>query len=196
MDRSTVLPAMLALTATFCEPPGLHAQQRWPVSLEATIGPAAGWQNGGYRGRTSHGLGAEVLGALRTTSIGTGGLVTALSYAMQGAGGCTAICMPAPDGGCVPCFPDFSLLLLGVGYETANAGFRAMGGPTVAKGSTDRTRLDRDGTSAAGIQARMDWALPVVFHLSICASLRATLVPDYSGDSFWFLAGGFGLRLR
>lgn len=174
----------------------VHGQDRWPVSLEVNAGPSYGWQDGGYRGKRMEGLGAEILGAVRAAHVGASGLIAALSYGVQGGGDCDAICIPAPDGGCVPCFPEFSVLAVGVGIETANAGFRVLAGPAYVSGSTDRTRLDRGGSSTAGVQARLDWALPAVAHVSLCASLRAVLVPDYTGDSFRFLTGGLGLRLR
>jgi hypothetical protein len=35
-----------------------------------------------------------------------------------------------------------------------------------------------------------------VSRLSLTASLRGVLVPDYSGDSFQLWAGGLGVRIR
>jgi hypothetical protein len=54
---------------------GTAAQERWPISLEANIGPGGGrtsapaWNPDGYLYRSTRGTGAEVLLAVRAGSI-------------------------------------------------------------------------------------------------------------------------------
>jgi hypothetical protein len=115
---------------------------------------------------------------------------------MQGTGGYELICIPRAIGGCVPHFPQFTVLAVTAGLESANGGFRVMAGPARVTGDVDRTLTDRMGSSTLAWQGRMDWALPIVSRLSLCASLRGVLVPDYSGDSFQLWAAGGGLRIR
>jgi hypothetical protein len=181
---------------------GTDAQDRWPISLEANIGPgggrtsAPGWNPDGYLHRSTRGTGAEVLVALRAGSVARGGVVAGLSLGIIGTGGYEAICILREIGGCVPHFPEFTVLAATVGLETANGGFRVMAGPARVTGDVDRTLTDREGSSATGWQGRIDWALPIVSRFSLCASVRGVLVPDYSGDSFQLWALGGGLRIR
>lgn len=99
----------------------------------------------------------------------------------------TTDCPPAPDGGCVPCFPGFvSASVLG-GWESQSTNIRALAGPSF---------VTSDDEATAGFVGRFDLAFPVGGRISATASLGALVVPAWNGDRFMQTSVGIGLRLR
>jgi hypothetical protein len=106
---------------------------------------------------------------------------------MQGSGQVTLICIPASDGRCVPRWPDFTIIGLLAGYETTpNSTIRIMVGPAGVHAEE----------SAFGLEARVDFALPLAWHISLAGFARSIVVPSYRGDSFQLYGVGVGLRIR
>ena len=181
--RSVFLASTLLLTSVSLA----AAQARWPVFLETTAGKGGGSTEGEYRNNSS-GITADALLGFRPSPNFRSGVVFAAAISMHGSGPVTAICIPASNGGCVPAFPDFLTIAGLIGYERGvNSTVRFSAGPAYASAG------DR---SSIAFQGRIDAALPVLWHLSIVASGRAVLIPDYRGDSFTLRSVGIGLRLR
>jgi hypothetical protein len=183
--------ALFATVALLAVPLDAAAQQRrWPVSLEASTGVGAGWAAGEFLDRTDGpvmAMDATVAVRVRTTA-GGGGYVAALSGSFQGAPR-DAICIMPPDrSGCIPHFPDFSLLALLGGWESATTNLRLTTGPALLQ--------DGHFEEVFGWQARWDGAAPVFARIGLMASLRGVLVPAYHGDPIALMGFGVGLRVR
>lgn len=160
--------------------------QAWPLSVEATVGRGFGNTRGEYRDNSTGGS-ADLLVAWRIAASSTGGWVVGGHLSMQGSGPVTLICIPASHGGCVPRWPDFATIGLLAGYETTpKSTIRIMVGPAGVHAAE----------SAFGLVARVDFALPVAWHISLAGSARSIVVPSYRGDSFQLYGVGVGLRLR
>ena len=162
-----------------------RSQERWPVSIEATVGLGVGDTNGDYRDNGT-GVTADVSVAWRVRPSNKGGFVGGLNWAGQGTGPTSDICILRTDGTCVPRFPDFFIIGALLGWENGRENVRFLAGPA---------RVDA-GSSILGWQARLDASVPLAWHVSVLGSARGILLPDYRGDQFRLGALGIGLRLR
>lgn len=176
--------AVLLIALSLVAPGAVHGQGAWPVSLEASLGRGSGSTSGEYRSNDA-GLVGDLLAAVDIVPIPAGRLVYAMSIGVQGTGAVTSNCIPASGGGCVPGFPEFTLIGALGGWETSNRVLRLLAGPTYV--ATD---------GAFGWQARASVFLPPLSHVSLGLLLRGAIIPDYDGATFRLIAGGITLRLR
>lgn len=128
---------------------------------------------------------ADVQLTARVRELSRGSLVAGLSVSGLGAAH-NAMCVVRPEGGCVPHYPDFAFHSAVVGWENARATARLSTGPVYARAEA----------GAWGWVARWDGAVPLFLHVSITASLRGYVIPDYRGDSFQLFGFGLGGRIR
>jgi len=184
-----VLAGLLTCFALVVVPHPARGQQ-WPVSIEGTWGMGAGWAAGEYIDRTDGpqlALDVTVAARIKSTA-GGGGYVAALSGSAQGAPR-DAMCIVRPGHtGCVPHFPDFSMLALHGGWESASTGLRLTTGPVLLQ--------DGHFREVFGWGARWNGAAPILARIGLVASLRGVLVPSYDGDPVGLLGFGLGLRIR
>ena len=163
------------------------AQQRRPVSLDVTLGINNSATDGQVKDRTTAGVAADLTLAIRVDR-SRHGLVAGVSAGVYGPVAFNDMCVPAPDGGCLPNYPAFALLAALVGWESSRGVVRGMAGLGYADGEKSH--------SALGLQSRLDVALPVFRHLALIGSLRATVIPNYLGATYGIGAIGLGLRFR
>jgi hypothetical protein len=157
------------------------------VTFDATVGKGTGRTDGLYKDNRS-GFAADAVLVMRIKSLPRGSLVAGVNGSVHGAGSHTDICLPAPDGRCIPAFPEFEMLGALLGWQDANAYLRATAGAAYVQ-------AEWEGWSVAW-QGRADLALPMASHFGAVLSLRATVIPNYPrGDAFRLFAFGLGLRI-
>jgi hypothetical protein len=163
------------------------AQQPWPLSVEPTLGASFGNTSGIYRNGGS-GVFADLTIAAQLAAGNTGGFVTAFSVSMQGQPAYTTDCVLRSDyDGCVPFYPGFATVALAAGMESRTGRLRVLAGPARVSDRRDH---------ALGLLGRVDAALPVYWRISLMASLRGAIVPDFRGDRFNTGAFSVGVRIR
>ena len=177
---------LLATCLAAVIPSSAEAQDKWRLFVESNVGLATGQTTGEYREDVTGFAADLVLGArLR----GNSGWIVGASVSAQGPGPTSDICILASDGGCVTSFPSFVLLGIPFGYEIGSANtVRFTASPVLARPRSDDWTL--------GFQGRIDGAVEVLWRISVTASGRIALIPDYRGDSFRLNAFGVGIRLR
>ncbi len=127
-------------------------------------------------GRRLHG--AERSGVF--AAIGYGGHAASIAT--------TDDCLIAPDGGCVPWFPNFGGPSIMAGWESQSTRLRVLGGLAY---------LESDfGDATVGIVTRGDAVLGSISHIAAMITINGLLVPSSNGDRFGFLGIGLGLRIR
>jgi hypothetical protein len=177
-----LLPTLLGVSST-------HAQQKPPLSLDASVGWGTGYTSGRYLEPGSrHGDGDAVL-AWRLRPAWSGTFVVAASASAPCFFGCTSLlllCVPTTPDDCMPGIPHFKLATALAGWESENAVLRILTGPAYVRD---------DGVSAAGWQGRLDLAPFSVGPMALVASGRATLVPNFHDNAFQLLALSLGLRI-
>ena len=178
---------LLLLMATL--PEVVHAQERWPLSLEGSFG--RGWGFSGkdrlYRGDRDAAAFALLLGGRLHRAREAGPFVALEAYGHANNVAVTSDCILAPGGGCVPWFPGFwGLSMLG-GWETRSTALRVLAGPSIA---------DYEADPSLGLSARIDVALTNSSRLAPSASVRLLHVPDYADDRITYIALGIGIRIR
>lgn len=90
---------------------------------------------------------------------------------------------------CFPDFPSFLSLTALAGVEgTFGVTARLLGGPAVFSAGERGTAL--------GLQSRVDVATPPLLHLSLVASVRGAVIPNFEGRRHRFVALGLGLGIR
>ncbi len=98
--------------------------------------------------------------------------------------------LATPPSHCAPDYPQFTAfgLLTGLEARSTQGSARALAGPAVFN-------VDGSG-NAGGLQTRIDLASASVFHVSLVAAFRGTLVPRFRGDSYRTGSLSLGIRLR
>ncbi len=183
------LIAIIVGFATQLSQPVPAPDDRWPVSLEITMGYGVGGSSGEYR-RSGGGPAVDVLVAARLRSTLRGAWVGAVSLAAQPIlVSSDDRCIPASDGGCVPDFPGLPVVSLLGGWETAGGAQRVMVGPGLT------TEVDWRKSKLVWV-LRVDGALPMTGRISMVGSIRGTLVPSFQGASFRQGSLMAGLRIR
>lgn len=188
MTHRLRLAAAAATVALLASP--LAAQERAPVSLDATLGAGYGLGGGERVERAAVALDATL--GLRARTLAAGSLVLALagSAHFSPLGGDDCIVTPT-SGGCVPEVPAFTALgaLAGVERGAPRGGnVRLLAGPALHW-------LDGGGR-AFGVQGRVDLATGTRMRLASLLSLRAALIPRARGETYVLAAAGVGLRLH
>jgi hypothetical protein len=169
----------------------LAAQQRSPVSLEASFGVGSGQSDGVYRERTGLVVDATLTLRLRPTRSG------AMLLAVSGGGhgiltDVTSICDPTPDGGCARAYPAFYSLGLLAGREWQQwrgSSVRALAGPAYYRA---RSR----GGGTGGLQARLDVATPPLWRIAFLGSFRGAVLPGFRRERHTLGALALGVRLQ
>lgn len=172
-------------TFTACCVSAASGQAPSTLSLDLNVGRGIG-RTGGIYNDNSSGITADVMASLRMRTYSAGSLLAGLGGGIQGAGTSTLECIPHPEGGCVPGFPEFAILAAMIGWENPSGVVRAFAGPAIAHA---------DATTAAFV-VRGDVALPLVSRVWLTAGVRGAYVPDYEGDAFRLVGIGFGVRIR
>jgi hypothetical protein len=117
--------------------------------------------------------------------------MTSLSAGWQGALAGADDCLIAPGGGCVGDFPMFFSIAAIGGVEVGRAHratARLLAGPAYFR--------EDEGEQTFGMQARFDAATPAILHVSLVASARASLLPNFRGDRYALTTLGVGVRIR
>jgi hypothetical protein len=171
----------------------LAAQERSPVSLEASFGVGSGRSERTYRDRT-----APVIDAMLTWRIrpdANGAILLGLSVGGHGVmTGVTSDCILMPDGGCMAPYPAFHSLGLLVGREWrrwAGSSVRALAGPALY-----RADWRSGGGRTGGLQGRVDIASPPVWRVALLGSVRGAVLPGYRRERHTLGAIGLGIRLQ
>lgn len=163
-----------------------NAQERWRAFLESNVGLATGRTDGEYLDNET-GVAVDLLIGGRIWA--DRGWIIGASISAQGGGPHDDECVPASTGGCLDSFPSFVMIGIPFGYETsANDPIRITVSPVLVRPDFD------DWT--AGFQGRIDGAAPIFWRISVAASARVALIPEYDDKSFRLYAVGLGLRLR
>lgn len=179
----------LAAAAALLAAP-LAAQERAPVSLDATLG--AGYGLGGGERVERAGVALDATLGLRVRALAAGSLVLALAGSAQRSpvGGDECVVTPT-SGGCVPEFPAFAALGALGGVERGDprgSNVRLLAGPAL--------HWMDGGGRAFGVQGRVDLATGTRLRLAPLLSLRAALIPRARGETYVLAAAGVGLRLH
>ena len=166
---------------------GAAAQQRFPLSAEASFGFGLG-SGGTYVGGGAASVDATLGYRLRATSAGT--VIGAINVGLH-APMIVDVCQLLSDGECAPEFPGFysAGAMLGVqrgSHRSASA--RVMAGPTYYRS------FEQGG--ALGLQGRFDVATPPFLHTAVVASLRGTVLPSFGGEALGITSFGLGLRIQ
>ncbi|HWV57299.1 MAG TPA: hypothetical protein VNZ57_07490 [Longimicrobiales bacterium] len=162
------------------------AQTPGPLSLDLRLGRGFGRTTGEYRNNHDGTVG-EAIVALRPLAIGPVGLVVAGGAADHSTATYTLECQPASNGGCVPSFPIFQIIMAQAGIETRGGTIRALAGPSL---------VWSEGNSAAGWSGHVTAAVRVAPWIWLVASAAGHVIPDFRGDSFDLASVGIGLRIR
>ena len=103
---------------------------------------------------------------------------------------CIRLCLPAGNDYWVrPRLSSFTSLALMGGLEgKLGATLRALAGPAVFHDGTRGT--------AAGLLGRADLASPPLLHISIVASARGEVIPNFDGHVHGMMGFGFGVRIQ
>lgn len=160
-----------------------------PLSVELSIGPAYSRGSGEYLEESESALWGNLLAAVRVRSFAGGFLLGALNAGTRITPRVvTDICRLDADGDCIPHFPTFGIVGLGLGWENALATQRILTGPAL---------VDSDGAeSSFGWHVRFDLAGILTRRVALVAGARATFVPNHRGDTFGILGAGLGFRIR
>lgn len=184
---STVL--FVTAAAVAFTPVSVWAQSQHPFSVEGTLG--GGFGRGGPEPRNRGGFAVDALLGLRLgralNGRGTAGLSAGWQGALAGADDCPTV----PSRGCLGDYPRFfsTAVLAGVEIGRAHgATTRLLVGPAYF--------LEEEGEKAFGMQARIDVSTPAVLHLSLVASGRASVLPNFRGDVYSLGSLGAGVRIR
>jgi len=180
--------ALLAVGLPVSSP--LSAQDRWPGSVEASLGLSSGRSSGEYQD-FSVGLSLDALLGAPLAQTDKGRVFGAIAYSAQGPGPTDDVCILTADGSCLPRFPSVGTASLLGGWERSDTRLRVLTGPALAGDAAGDWRDYR-----LAWVARVDAASGSLGRLALVASLRATLVPSYDEDSLQLVALGVGLRLR
>jgi hypothetical protein len=170
----------------------LFAQERMPVSLEASAGYGSS-RGGLYRDRPA--LAVDATLGWRISRTARGFMVLALSGGMHGNGSESDICVPAAGGGCVPAHPLFYSLGALAGREWGRgrgASARVLAGPAYYRAFGS----DRGGAGTTGLQGRVDLATPAPWRIALIGSLRWAVLPNFRGDVHTLGTAGFGVRVQ
>lgn len=165
------------------------AQSQHPFSVEATAGGGVG--HGGPRVRNRGGFAADALLAVRTGRLVNRRGAVGLSAGWQGALAGADDCPSVPSRGCLDEYPMFfsTAALAGIEFGRAHgATARLLAGPAYFR--------EDEGEEAFGIQARFDVSTPAVLHVSLVASMRASVLPNFRGDVYSLSTLGVGVRVR
>jgi len=175
--------ATLAILATCLAVPAV-AQQSARTAIEFNAGPGFGGSSAPHVAKG--GLAVDALVAMRTGARAGGGFVVALSGSGQPFGVAVS-CDVVPGGTCTPEFPEFWVVSVLAGWETAGGRARILVGPGVASA---------ESTLAGAAQGRIELTQPLTRGLSLLASARLSHIPSYQGESFRLAGFGLGVRIR
>ncbi len=182
-----VLMLAAVILATSAVPSVAQTQAGRRVTFDATVGKGVGRTDGLYRDNRN-GFSADAMLAVRIRSLPRGSLVAGVNGSAHGSGAYDTICLPAPDGSCIPAFPNFEMVGALLGWQDDNGYLRATAGPAYVQ-------AEWDGWSVAW-QGRADLSAPFASHFGAVLSLRATMIPNYPrGDAFRLFSLGLGLRI-
>ncbi len=192
MSRLRIPLALLVVVGIPVATP-LAAQERSPVSLEASVGVGVGRSSERFRESTGLALDATLASRIRRTP--SGAVIVALSGGGQGIlTGVTSLCEPMPDGNCAPAYPGFYSLAALAGREWTHgvgASVRALAGPAYY-----RADWRSGGGGALGLQARVDVTTPPLWRVALLGSFRGALLPSFHGSRHTLGAIGLGLRVQ
>ena len=118
------------------------------VTFDATVGKGTGRTDGLYKDNRS-GFAADAVLVMRIKSLPRGSLVAGVNGSVHGAGSHTDICLPAPDGRCIPAFPEFEMLGALLGWQDASAYLSACQPTAPASFSAPMTSSARTWTQSA-----------------------------------------------
>ena len=184
MTRTFVL--LLACACGAMLPAGADAQ-RFRPSLETTLGVSAGG-GGTYTHRTGIAVDVLLSAPVRETPAGT--LVVALAAGATGALATDDVCAVSPDGGCFDSFPVLGSVGAMAGVQRGSAagpGARLLAGPAYF--------FAEDGR-ALGLRGRLDATTAPLFHVSFVASLGASVLPGFEGETLTVGSVGLGVRIQ
>jgi len=156
--------------------------------MEVTAGFRSG-HGGTYVNRGGAAFDVAIGYRLRDTPAGS--LIGALTFGAQAPVISADVCLLLPDGGCAPDFPVFfsAGALLGVQRGTARTfSARLLTGPVYYQTAGDG--------GAIGLQGRVDVATPSLYHTSVVASLRHSLLPSLRDEALGVTSFGLGLRVQ
>ena len=165
------------------------AQQRAPLSVEASVGTSYGYGGGDRMNREGYAL--DGLVAWRARPLWRGALLLGASAGRHGSMGADAVCSLTPTGECRPGYPRFTGGSLLAGWEAArarSASLRVLVGPSVQRAEA--------GGGALAVQARVELATPPLARLALVGSARGSYLPAYRGEAYLLQALGIGLRLQ
>jgi len=165
----------------------LKAQSSSPLSIDVTLG------GGSASGSAYHrrgGPSGDAFLALRTRDWSAGSLVIGANIGVQGPFGGADDCVIAPHGDCLPDVPVFSWLGGAMGWEGGRPGgstFRIMAGPAFFRA---------DEGSALAIQGRLVLSSPPLARISLVASARGAVLPNFRSDVLSVWSVGLGFRIH
>jgi hypothetical protein len=180
--------AALGAACVAATPATAPAQQAFGPSADASLGLFVG------AGGTFDQRGGPAVDAIVAVPLGRmqgGTLVAGVTGGIGGPLVMTDICRVGPNDTCMPDYPVFVTVGAVAGVQRAlGAGLsaRAMAGPAYFQAT--------DGDDTFGMQGRLDVARTLIFHTSLVASVRASLLPSYEGETLSYATFGLGLRIQ
>jgi hypothetical protein len=101
-----------------------------------------------------------------------------------------ALCVPKPDGSCMPTYPEFS-------GPAATFGLVARPNERLEfRGAVGGGAYKADGTRVGGVVGQLDGAVFPFKHLGLLAGVHAVVVPRYRGDQLTTFPWMIGVRFR
>jgi hypothetical protein len=183
--RTAVLLAAACVAAL---PADVFAQRGTGLSVEASAGMFTG---GGGTFSERGGPALDLVLSVPVRREWAGSVVAGLTAGLNGPLGMDLDCPVGAWGECIPAFPTFASVAAVAGVQ------RQMAGGTVARVLAGPAFYHAvDGDAAAGLQARVDAARPILPHTSLVASVRGDMLPRYQGERLNFAAFGLGLRIH
>lgn len=187
MWRCSLSIAVLLLASGLTPSPS-PAQSTSRFSLQATLGPSLG-RDGGVR-RHRDGVAIDGILMWRARPLGSSFAVIGVGGGNEGPYAGDDSCWPAPNGGCLDDFPNFSSIALLAGLERNGrvGSARLVAGPAQYRG--------RGEGGAFGVQGRLELATPAIFHAALAGSVRGGLIPRLNGERYRLFVFGLGVRLQ
>lgn len=182
MMKSCCFLSLWVLVLGLCTVSTAAAQERSPISIEASAGVGSGI--GGPAARYRTGAAVDALLAVRVGTLPHGSLLIGLAGGVQGAPTREDICILTPGRACVPEFPIFFSVAPLVGWENPGGTLRLLTGPASFQPDA--------GDATVGLAARLDASTPPRWRLAPVISVRANVLPRYEGDVIGLGAIGIG----
>jgi hypothetical protein len=193
-----LLSASITLSAVAT--PAAAQQRLRPASFDLGVGINLG--GGGGERNARNGPAASVVLAWQLGGRSTRGMIAGLGASVQRSDPFNEDCIIqlGSSSDCMPDYPGFYAAALLGGWQSGRAGagegLRALLGPAIIQGVTDVVGGRNRYTTVGGLQARADYAAPVIPRVAVLASVQGTLVPSLHGERYYMTTFGIGLRLH